>query len=130
MTAKTTDLGYLPSGVIFAVVIAMPLVAHHWFRLNAIAAFWFAYTVTRPLGASFADWFAAPTGAASGLGWGTGPITLMLTVTIIGLVGYLSKLSKLPVCRFRRRGNPAKGLPRTVKIGVRSVTEWYRIGSC
>ncbi|MCU1679488.1 MAG: rane protein [Amycolatopsis sp.] len=60
---------------------------------NAIAAFWFAYIVTRPLGASFADWFAAPTGTTGGLGWGTGPITAVLTVAIIGLVGYLSTRS-------------------------------------
>jgi len=89
MTAKTLNLGYLSSAVAFAVVIAVPLVAHKRFRLNAIAAFWFAYIVTRPLGASFADWFALPR-PASGLGWGTGPITLVLTVAIIGLVGYLS----------------------------------------
>jgi uncharacterized membrane-anchored protein len=90
LTAKTWHLGYLPSAVVFAVIIAMPLVAHRWFRLNAIAAFWFAYVVTRPLGASFADWFAAPRNA-SGLSWGTGPITLVLTVAIIGLVGYLAR---------------------------------------
>jgi uncharacterized membrane-anchored protein len=68
----------------------VPLVAHPWLRVNAIAAFWFAYVVTRPLGASFADWFAVPK-KASGLGWGTGPITLVLTIVIIGLVCYLTK---------------------------------------
>jgi len=90
LTAKTLNMGYLSSAVAFAVVIAVPLVAHKRFRLNAIAAFWFAYIVTRPLGASFADWFALPR-TASGLGWGTGPITLVLTVAIIGLVGHLSR---------------------------------------
>jgi uncharacterized membrane-anchored protein len=68
----------------------MPLIAHNWFRLNAIAAFWFAYVLTRPLGASFADWLAVPK-KASGLGWGTGPITVVLTIVIIGLVYYLTK---------------------------------------
>jgi uncharacterized membrane-anchored protein len=68
-------------------VIAVPLVAHRWFRLNAIAAFWFAYIVTRPLGASFAG-VALPAGR---LGWGSGPITLVLTIAIIGLVSYLTK---------------------------------------
>jgi hypothetical protein len=56
----------------------------------AIAAFWFAYVVTRPLGASFADWFAVPK-KASGLDWGTGRITLVLTIVIVGLVWYLTK---------------------------------------
>jgi uncharacterized membrane-anchored protein len=85
LTAKTLNLGYLSSGILFAVVIAVPLVAHRWFRLNAIAAFWFAYIVTRPLGASFSDWFAY-----GGPRWGTGPITVVLTIAIIGLVGYLT----------------------------------------
>ncbi|HEY0689282.1 MAG TPA: hypothetical protein VGD71_09590 [Kribbella sp.] len=90
LTAKTMNMGYLPSAVAFGVVIAVPLVAHKWLRVNAIAAFWFAYVVTRPLGASFADWFAVPK-KASGLDWGTGRITLVLTIVIVGLVWYLTK---------------------------------------
>jgi uncharacterized membrane-anchored protein len=85
LTAKTLNLGYLSSGLLFAAAIAVPLVAHKWFRLNAIVAFWFAYIVTRPLGASFSDWFAY-----SSPHWGTGPITLVLTIAIIGLVGYMT----------------------------------------
>jgi len=30
------------------------------FGLNGIVAFWFAYIVTRPLGATFADWMGKP----------------------------------------------------------------------
>jgi uncharacterized membrane-anchored protein len=93
LTAKTLNMGYLSSAVAFAVVIAVPLVAHKWFSLNAIAAFWFAYVVTRPLGASFADWFGTPA-YASGLGVGTGPITLLLIVAIIGLVAYLTVMAR------------------------------------
>ena len=33
-------------------------------RLNAVAAFWAAYVITRPLGASFADWMGVPTARA------------------------------------------------------------------
>lgn len=85
LTAKTLNWGYLSSGVLFAAVIVIPLVAHRWLRLNAIIAFWFAYIVTRPLGASFSDWFAYSTPH-----WGNGPITVVLTVAIIGLVGYMT----------------------------------------
>ncbi|MCQ4081678.1 hypothetical protein NGB36_13940 [Streptomyces sp. RB6PN25] len=81
MTAKTMNMGYLSSAVAFGMVIAVPLVAHRRFRLNAIAAFWFAYVITRPLGASFADWFASPKKTA-GLGWNTRPITLVLMIAI------------------------------------------------
>jgi uncharacterized membrane-anchored protein len=89
LTAKTLSLGYLSSGLLFAAVIMVPLAAHRWFRLNAIAAFWFAYIVTRPLGASFSDWFAY--GSPH---WGTGPITLVLTIAIVGLVGYMTAIGR------------------------------------
>src|SRR5450631_3137420 len=56
MTAVTLHLGYLASGMMFAVVIAIPALAYWRFGMNAILAFWFAYIATRPLGASFADW--------------------------------------------------------------------------
>lgn len=62
---------------------------HRWFRLNSVLAFWFAYIITRPLGASFSDWLALPT-AINGPHWGTGPVTLALTAAIIALVGYLN----------------------------------------
>ena len=98
LTAKTMHLGYLTSAIVFGAVILVPLIAHKGFKFNAIAAFWFAYIVTRPLGASFADWFAAPHPA--GLGWGTGPITLVLTILIVVLVGYIAT-------RSTRTGRPA-----------------------
>jgi uncharacterized membrane-anchored protein len=88
-TATTLHLGYLASGIAFAVVIAIPAVAFRWFRLNAVAAFWFAYIVTRPLGASFADWMGVST-ARGGLDWGTGPVSLVLTSIIAVLVAVLS----------------------------------------
>lgn len=89
MTASTLKLGYLASGILFAVVIAVPAFGHWRLRLNAIAAFWFAYIVTRPLGASFADWLGVPA-SRRGLDLGTGPVTLVLGVLIAALVVYLT----------------------------------------
>jgi uncharacterized membrane-anchored protein len=88
MTASTLNLGYLGSGILFAVIIALPAIAWWKFKLNAIFAFWFAYVTTRPLGASLADWMAVSP-ARGGLGWGTGPVSLTLTVVIAGFVTYL-----------------------------------------
>ena len=34
--------------------------------MNPVLAFWFAYVMTRPLGASFADWMGKPTSAPAG----------------------------------------------------------------
>jgi uncharacterized membrane-anchored protein len=93
MTATTLHLGYFASGVMFAVVIAVPAVAHYGFGMNAVLAFWFAYIVTRPVGASFADWVGV-SHARRGLGLGTGPVSLVLTIIIVLLVGYLAVTRK------------------------------------
>jgi uncharacterized membrane-anchored protein len=89
MTAKTLGLGYLGSAVMFAVLIAIPALA--WWRLglNAIVAFWSAYVITRPLGASIADWLDVSK-EAGGLGLGRGTVALGLTALIIALVGFLA----------------------------------------
>jgi uncharacterized membrane-anchored protein len=93
MTATTLQLGYFTSGVLFAVLFAVPAIGYRFFGLNEIFAFWFAYIVTRPLGASFADWLGRPV-AAGGVGIGTGLVSLALAAVIAILVGYLTVTSK------------------------------------
>jgi len=88
LTASTFRLGYFPSFVLFAVLFALPALAYWLVGLNEIAAFWCAYIVTRPLGASFADWLGKP--YLGGLGLGDAKVALVLTVLIIGFVGYLT----------------------------------------
>jgi uncharacterized membrane-anchored protein len=88
LTATTFGLGFLGSGILFAAVIAIPAIAWWKFRLNAILAFWFAYVTTRPLGASFADWMAV-SHQRGGLNWGTGPVSVGLSILILGFVIYL-----------------------------------------
>ncbi|GHI03242.1 hypothetical protein AQI88_01440 [Streptomyces cellostaticus] len=85
----TIGLGYLGSVVLFAVAICVPALAHRAGALGAVTAFWTAYVITRPLGASIADWMALPP-HRGGLGLGLGPVTLSWTVAILGLVGYLA----------------------------------------
>ena len=65
MTASTMGLGYFASGAMFAILIAIPALAYWLFGLNEILAFWLAYILTRPLGASFADW----AGETAQYGW-------------------------------------------------------------
>jgi uncharacterized membrane-anchored protein len=89
LTATTFGLGYLASGVLFAVVIAVPAVAHWRLGMNSVLAFWFAYIVTRPLGASFADWLGVPH-SLGGVGLGRGVVSLTSTIVIIGFVAYLA----------------------------------------
>ncbi len=89
MTATTLHLGYLDSGILFAIVIAVPLVGYRWLRLNPVLAFWAAYIVTRPLGASFADW-AAVSHARGGLDLGYPAVSATMIAAIVLVVGYLS----------------------------------------
>jgi uncharacterized membrane-anchored protein len=107
LTAKVVGLGYLGSGVMFAVVIAIPYVGYRWFGLNPIVAFWSAYIVTRPLGASFADWLAWPP-SAGGLGLGHGVVSLVSTLIIVSLVAYLAASGKDVMVRSAGPEQPAR----------------------
>ncbi len=93
LTATTLGLGYFLSGVMFAILIAIPALAYRLLGLNEIFAFWLAYILTRPLGASFADWIGKPLNAG-GLGWGSGWVSIGLTILIIGFVSYLTIMRK------------------------------------
>jgi uncharacterized membrane-anchored protein len=88
-TGTTLGLGYLASGIMFFLIILIPAVAWSRFNLNAIAAFWFAYVVTRPLGASFADYLGRAR-STSGLGYGSGWVAVAAVIVVAILVGYLA----------------------------------------
>jgi uncharacterized membrane-anchored protein len=90
LTATTFHLGYFGSMALFAGIICIPAIGYRFFHWNAIFSFWFAYVVTRPLGASFADALGKPK-SLGGLGIGDGKVTLILTGLIVILVAYLAK---------------------------------------
>jgi uncharacterized membrane-anchored protein len=92
LTARTAGLGYLGSGLMFTAVIAVPALAY-WLGLNAIASFWFAYIVTRPVGASFADWMGFPH-STGGLALGHGPVALVSAAVFLCLAAYLAITGK------------------------------------
>jgi uncharacterized membrane-anchored protein len=87
--AYTLHLGFLSAGIVFAVLFALPGLAYRLFRINAILGFWAAYVLTRPLGASFADW-TGKSRHAGGLGYGDGPVAFVLAILIVSCVGYLT----------------------------------------
>ena len=89
LTAVTFGLGYSASAVLFAAAIMVPAIGYWRFGLNAILAFWSAYVLTRPLGASIADWLAV-SHARGGLDLGTGPVSLALAALIALFVVYLT----------------------------------------
>jgi uncharacterized membrane-anchored protein len=100
MVAITLQRGYLASGILFTALIACIGIARyavvtiaslerHLLSRNAVFAFWAAYVLTRPLGASFADWTGKPH-SFGGLGWGDGRVAGVLVVLLVGFVAYLA----------------------------------------
>jgi uncharacterized membrane-anchored protein len=89
LTAVTLGLGFFGSGLLFAAVIAVPAIGYFRFGMDSILAFWFAYVVTRPLGASFADWLGVSS-ARGGLGVGTGLVSFVLAAAIAMFVAFLT----------------------------------------
>ncbi len=90
LAAEKLSLGYLNSALIFGGLIVLVTLAHFRLALNAILAFWLAYILTRPLGASIGDYLAQPT-SEGGLGLGTTITSLIFLTTILSLVVYLTR---------------------------------------
>lgn len=88
-TAAVLNMGFLGSAVFFGILIVLPAIAHKWLGLNAVMAFWASYVLTRPLGASFADWFSKPA-SLGGLRFGNGPTAAVCFAAVAVLVGYLA----------------------------------------
>ena len=89
LTATSLNFGFLGSAVLFAVLIAIPALAWWRGKLNPIAAFWTAYVITRPLGASLADWLSKPH-SATGLGLGDGTVSALALGVFVLLVAYVA----------------------------------------
>ena len=87
--AYTLKLGYFPSALLFAGLIAVPAVGYSWLRWNSVLAFWWAYVMTRPLGASLADGFGKAK-SVSGLGFGAGKVAAITAALIVVLVAGLA----------------------------------------
>jgi uncharacterized membrane-anchored protein len=96
-TATDLKLGFFSSGLLFLGVIMIPAIAYR-LRANSIVTFWIAYIITRPLGASFADWMDYPR-HSGGLGWGTAPVWSALAVAMIGMVAILAVRERDPNSR-------------------------------
>jgi uncharacterized membrane-anchored protein len=100
LIAEHFAIGYLPSALIFAGVIALITIAHYVVRkvlslehkhqsTNAVLAFWLAYILTRPLGASIGD-YLSQAHEDGGLGLGTTTTSIIFLVAILCLVIYLT----------------------------------------
>ncbi len=104
LLAEKLALGYLLSALIFAGAIALITITHYVIRgklalehrhqsTNAVLAFWLAYILTRPLGASIGDYLSQPTDSG-GLGLGTVVTSALFLFTILATVTYLTITKK------------------------------------
>ena len=89
LTAERLNVGYAWSVVLFAAAIALVTALHLRWRLNAVLAFWIAYILTRPLGASMGD-LLAQTRHDGGLGLGTTVTSILFLAAILIVVTFLS----------------------------------------
>jgi uncharacterized membrane-anchored protein len=98
--AEALKLGYLQAALIFGAAIAAIAVGHFYFKMNAVLAFWLAYILTRPLGASIGDLLSQPT-KNGGYGLGTVGTSILFLSIITSLIIYLSfkqkRVRSLPI---------------------------------
>ena len=95
LLAERWQVGYLISGLIFAGLIGLVVLGYYFFRLSEVTAFWIAYVLSRPLGASAGDLLTQPV-ASGGLGLGTNLVSFAFLAIIVGLVAFTSLGRKLP----------------------------------
>jgi uncharacterized membrane-anchored protein len=89
LVAEKFEFGYLTTAIIFAVVIAAITAAYYLLKLNGILAFWLAYILTRPMGASIGDLLSQPN-EYGGLGLGTIVTSLLFLAVIVATVIYMT----------------------------------------
>jgi uncharacterized membrane-anchored protein len=93
LASERLALGYWVSALIFGAIIAAVWLAHVRFNLDAVLAFWIAYILTRPLGASLGDYLSQKR-TVGGLGLGTTVTSVIFLTAILLVVMYLSVTRK------------------------------------
>jgi uncharacterized membrane-anchored protein len=93
LLAESLGLGYAQSALIFGASIAIIAIAYYYFRMNTVLAFWLAYILTRPLGASMGD-LLSQSPKNGGFGLGTVGTSMIFLSIIVSLVIYLSLKQK------------------------------------
>ena len=86
--------------MLFAAVMSVPALGCWRFRLNAVVAFWGVYIITRPLGASVADWLSKPT-QSGGLAYGDGPVAAILLAFAVILTTFAAIRRPTQPCKIR-----------------------------
>jgi uncharacterized membrane-anchored protein len=117
LTAERLAVGYWKSALLFGGLIAAVFILHRRFNVNAVLAFWIAYILTRPLGASIGDYLSQAR-ADGGRGLGTTVTSVIFLLTILGVVVYLTltKLDRIDRERVSESGIDDSGLARILIV--------------
>jgi uncharacterized membrane-anchored protein len=94
LVAEKASLGYAVSILVFGGGIAVITFAYYALNLNPVLAFWLAYILTRPLGASIGDEMSQKDPDFGGLGLGTTATSYIFLAAIVALVAFLSITKK------------------------------------
>lgn len=121
LTAERLALGYWKSALLFGGLIAVVYTLHRRLRLNAVLAFWIAYVLTRPLGASLGDGLSQAR-ADGGLGFGTTVTSIIFLLTILAVIVYLSVTKVDRIERQQPRlGRAAAGQARILVVANKTA---------
>ncbi|CAN5731829.1 hypothetical protein BH10CHL1_BH10CHL1_06360 [soil metagenome] len=118
LMAESLSLGYLVTGLIVCTIIILVLIAWR-LGLDGVLAFWIAYILTRPLGASLGD-YLTQSQSVGGLGMGAAITSAIFLAAILGVVIFLT------LTRYDFRATPA--LAPVENSGKRSSVIWQVIG--
>lgn len=89
LISESSGLGYFYATLLFAAAIGLIFLAYKYLKMNSILAFWLAYILTRPLGASLGDLLSQPT-KDGGIALGATVTSIIFLATILALVTYLT----------------------------------------
>lgn len=122
LMAESLNLGYALSAVVFGALIAVVTIAHLHFKLNAVLAFWIAYILTRPLGASLGD-YLSQAHSDGGLGLGTILTSALFLGTILLTVIYLT-ITKKDTVPQKEASAPVDLPPVEIEHEQKKQSEW------
>jgi uncharacterized membrane-anchored protein len=119
LTAERFSVGYWQSALLFGGLIAAVYVAHVRFALNAVLAFWLAYILTRPLGASIGD-YLSQLRADGGLGTTVTSATFLLTIAAVVAFLTITKRDRIEPAAFTSMSE-ASGGPRVLVVANKTA---------
>jgi uncharacterized membrane-anchored protein len=93
--SEQLGLGYFNTGLTVIVIILCVFLAWKFLKLDGMLAFWIAYILTRPLGASLGDYLSQPK-VNGGLGLGTTSTSIIFLIAILAIIVFLA-VSKIDI---------------------------------